>query len=147
MIQLEGESISRHASQYKNVDSQSSFPRWSQEKFSLTLESRGQTVVNLYGTRQKRGHLLEFMSFVKNNSKQNWAKHTAQDDSQSYSSSILLFALFKKQREFGIDSIDFGLDGCQCCKISYRKVLKNDLIQQGWHGVKYTHVDTISKQE
>jgi hypothetical protein len=26
-------------------------------------------------------------------------------------------------------------------------VLKNDLIQQGWHGVKYTHVDTISKQE
>jgi hypothetical protein len=62
------------------------------------------------------------MGFVKNNSKQNRAQHTAQDDSQSYPTSILLLALFvrkkkrqKQKTEFGVDSTDFGHRD-RCCK-------------------------------
>lgn len=90
-------------------------------------------------------NLLKFMGLVENEAKQDRANHTAQDDSQSYSATIFLFALGKSKRLyiFGTNNHD---QGCYCA-VSYRKVLENDLIQQGRHGVKHSHVDAVSEQE
>jgi hypothetical protein len=70
-----------------------------------TLEShRGQPVVNYSTDNQTRrgtthdSNLLKFMGLVENEAKQDRANHTAQDDSQSYSATIFLFALGKSKR-------------------------------------------------